>query len=264
MLAGTIVLFLQAPGREPGSTLLSTALACLAEACLVACCVGIARRARSWVARTLALAPAIYCGYLLLLIVAADAARANPGAPLPLLALAALVCAVLAEARRTMGRRGRVAAGLGVLTVVAAMASASAAGIIGDRKDREARHACIANFHALYSAFDQYAREHEGLLPDAGRWARELYPYLDDWSFFWSCPPFRPSGSGYTMNPSLSGKRLDEVRDPARTVLLREVPHAKPRRPLLGHAVRAQRSNWGIALMADGTVRAVDADGTVP
>jgi hypothetical protein len=153
MLAGTTALFLGAPRRAPGDTLLSTALVCSAEACLVGCCVGMARRAHSRIARTLTLAPIIYCGYLLLLIVAADVVKADVGAALPFLALAALISAVLIEARRTMGRRARVAAGLGALTVLVAMASASAAGMVGDREDQEARDARMANLHMLYLAF---------------------------------------------------------------------------------------------------------------
>jgi hypothetical protein len=66
------------------------------------------------------------------------------------------------------------------------------------------------------------------------------------------------------MSPLLSGKPLDEVKDPARTVLLYEVPLRKRGGLLRGLAIGGQERGRSVVLMADGGVRVVGTDGAVP
>ena len=85
---------------------------------------------------------------------------------------------------------------------------------------------CIGHLNQLAVAFKSYARDHNGKLPDASIWVDDLSRYIEsdsDKHGVFRCPGDRGAGrSSYAMNRNLSGKRLQDISDPARTVLLYE------------------------------------------
>jgi hypothetical protein len=85
---------------------------------------------------------------------------------------------------------------------------------------------CSSHLNQLAVAFKSYARDHNGLLPDSATWVDDLSRYAGsgpDKHDVFHCPADRAAGrSSYAMNRNLSGKRLQDIVDPAHMVLLYE------------------------------------------
>ena len=85
---------------------------------------------------------------------------------------------------------------------------------------------CSGHLNQLAVAFKSYARDHDGKLPNAATWVDDLSRYTGSDSNkhgVFRCPSDRGAGrSSYAMNRNLSGMRVQDISDPAQTVLLYE------------------------------------------
>ncbi len=104
---------------------------------------------------------------------------------------------------------------------------------------------CILSMEGARDAVVLYAKEHEGRLPNAETWQDDAKKYLkraledirhEDVPFDlkiitpdgeWGC--HLPDGkmTGFSFNDELSGKKLDEIKDPYKTILLFEIETAR-------------------------------------
>jgi hypothetical protein len=84
---------------------------------------------------------------------------------------------------------------------------------------------CSSNLGGLRTGFAVYQMWHDGRFPDARKWADEIYPYIGPtrhWGLF-KCPgDLSTARCSYAFNSRLSGKRLSDIADRSRTVLLYE------------------------------------------
>ena len=82
--------------------------------------------------------------------------------------------------------------------------------------------ACVAHIKDLTLATLTYANDHGGRLPDATSWADGIAPYLDSAAGAFQCPSAVNKDFSYAYNESLSGKNVNEVKEPAGVVLVFE------------------------------------------
>jgi hypothetical protein len=68
----------------------------------------------------------------------------------------------------------------------------------------------LGNMRQIFTAFQVYALDHGGRLPDASKWTDELMPYLSNQSILKN-PPDSPAACGFAMNSSISGQLLKDV-----------------------------------------------------
>jgi hypothetical protein len=99
---------------------------------------------------------------------------------------------------------------------------------------------CSITIQNLQQSLQAYAAEHQDRLPSASTWEKDVKPYyakrvkndqLQKNPFASSstdgsigCTDGDNSFTGISFNKALSGKKLSEIKDPADTVLLFEVP----------------------------------------
>lgn len=87
---------------------------------------------------------------------------------------------------------------------------------------------CLSNVKQLTIATLQYAKDYDGILPPAPDWAIAIDPYLRN-SQISICPTFQTDPlPHYAMPAGLSGANLNELPDPAGTVLIYEVQQGQP------------------------------------
>jgi hypothetical protein len=101
---------------------------------------------------------------------------------------------------------------------------------------------CAVGFEDVRLAILDYAKSHDGKLPDAATWQDSVRSYyqdevnksgMKDQNIIptmnaqgpWGCPPVgEVAGTGMSYNPKLSGKTLKSIDDPYSTVLVFEIP----------------------------------------
>ena len=92
-------------------------------------------------------------------------------------------------------------------------------------------------------AMMMYCEDNDGRFPPADNWTTALAPYIGDVKILES--PFAPhTGCAYAMNKHLDGRKLNDIKQPARTVLIFEARiGGTPAggRELLPHKPRGQR-----------------------
>jgi prepilin-type processing-associated H-X9-DG protein len=100
-----------------------------------------------------------------------------------------------------------------------------------DMKEAMATHAqtialkCMISLGRIGTAMRQYAKDHDGRFPKSSKWCDELCgKYIGAWFVFLELPEFSAGdtdlkATDYGFNENLSGIKMTEVRDPARTVL---------------------------------------------
>jgi prepilin-type processing-associated H-X9-DG protein len=103
--------------------------------------------------------------------------------------------------------------GLVGLVVVAAIVYPLLARERGSRAD-----SCEARLYQLALGLQMYAEDYDGGLPSAARWRSQLYPYVRDSRAFECLEPDPGTGTGYAMNPRLSGRVISDFTDPASVV----------------------------------------------
>jgi hypothetical protein len=128
--------------------------------------------------------------------------------------------------------RNRISAILALLFIFGPLVWKVAAFNVMSKKTAATNGQCSGHLNQLAVAFKSYARDHNGKLPDAATWVDDLSHYLgnnsDKYGIF-RCPADRAAGrSSYAMNRNLSGKRLQDIFDPANTVLLYETRQSGP------------------------------------
>jgi len=85
----------------------------------------------------------------------------------------------------------------------------------------------INNVKQLCLAMIIYSNENDGRLPLADNWPAALIPYLGDGKILES--PFAPhTGRAYAMNANLEGRKIRDIKQPHRTVLIFEVEPGSP------------------------------------
>ena len=125
----------------------------------------------------------------------------------------------VAEAERRARRRARIA-GLGLLALLALpfIAGPVAVVILGSREEATVE-ACGREMARMGQALGTYAADHDGRLPYARTWERDLAAYLRRPPPAFTCPAAAPGEPSYALNPPLSGTLLHEWERPELTVL---------------------------------------------
>lgn len=84
------------------------------------------------------------------------------------------------------------------------------------------RASCISNLIQLSVAIKSYALNHDYKLPTCIDWKEKISGYIKNNQVF-ECPDaFMKQIRYYCMNPKLSGKKLKEISEPHKTILLFE------------------------------------------
>jgi hypothetical protein len=99
----------------------------------------------------------------------------------------------------------------------------------------QARQICLAMM--------MYCEENEGRLPPVNNWTAALAPYIGDKKIL-NFPFAQNNGRAWAMNRHLDGRKLNDIRQPARTVLIFETRIGSPPaggRELLPHRPRGRR-----------------------
>ncbi|MFP3904313.1 MAG: hypothetical protein ACLFWB_08750 [Armatimonadota bacterium] len=86
--------------------------------------------------------------------------------------------------------------------------------------ERGATNACYNNLNQLGIAALMYAKDNDGVLPDADEWMEQVAKYLEDESVL-KCPA-ADEDYAYAMNENLDGMNVNEIESPATTVLFFE------------------------------------------
>lgn len=104
---------------------------------------------------------------------------------------------------------------------------------------------CAINFEAARESIMEYAKEHEGKLPNAATWMDDVRPYIakhlkkdaEATKLFdakvmsengdWGCEGENSKMTGMAFNADLSGKLLTDVKDPFNTILIFEIEAPK-------------------------------------
>lgn len=91
------------------------------------------------------------------------------------------------------------------------------------RQTNQVNSACKSHLITLSTAFMDYAKNHNNTLPPADNWAKSIEPYVSDHSAY-RCPNDLTTGfTSYGMNESLSGKKLSDLKETSKLVLLYEI-----------------------------------------
>jgi hypothetical protein len=118
-----------------------------------------------------------------------------------------------------------------IITIVLLMMLTPAIGtailfVIVSRQSNQVNSLCKSNMTTLGAAFMAYAKQHNDTLPPATNWAKSIKPYVSDASVY-RCPNDLTKGfTSYAMNDSLSGKKLNSLKDASKLVLLYEAEKA--------------------------------------
>ncbi len=120
------------------------------------------------------------------------------------------------------GRPGNVAIG-----IMALLGLTAVGGVFLELHSKMAMYQqCGGNIGALGRALVSYAKEHGDTLPAVDQWTEAVRPSVGSDTKL-RCPVNpSPGKSTYAMNRHLSGARLDQIPDPAHTVLLYETARA--------------------------------------
>lgn len=102
---------------------------------------------------------------------------------------------------------------------------------------------CGIAFEHVREAIEEYAKEHEGTLPNAETWQDDVRPYYRkiaekkkdelgpiepmDANGPWGCTQ-ESGNTGIAYNSALSGKKLADIKDPAGTPLIFEIEKPSP------------------------------------
>lgn len=97
---------------------------------------------------------------------------------------------------------------------------------------------CMMMYDGVRDSVEEYAKEHDGKLPNAATWQDDVRPYYAKWrekapqqagpfkppaaEGDWSCK-FGDKVTGISFNSDLAGKKWDEIKTPHETILLFEI-----------------------------------------
>lgn len=126
------------------------------------------------------------------------------------------------------------------------------------------QEASQSNLKQLSIGILQYAHDHDDKLPDADKWVTQIMPYVQSEAVFRD--PAAPGQKwGYAFNHTLSGIALDDLDDPAATVLLFESTCGKKNASDTGDSLPARGHHSGGTdyALADGHIK-WEADGAKP
>jgi hypothetical protein len=84
-----------------------------------------------------------------------------------------------------------------------------------------------SHLRLLGTAIHMYANDYDGRFPPTDDWENVLLPYAGGGDVYLS-PVKAEAGRAYAMNGNLEGLRIDEISNPARTVLFFECPFGSP------------------------------------
>ncbi len=171
-----------------------------------------------------------------------------------LLALVLGIAAHVSIRRRVPHLRGESLATAGIvisavlLLLVGVVLATGYLSLASKTRARRVFH-CVDNVYLMLAATRAYAADHGDMLPPAESWCDAVKPYVDTlntlsmyevpWDPF-VCRERQHLPCGYAFNSSLSGRRLDALRDPAHTVVIFESdagwnahggPELLPRKP---------------------------------
>jgi len=89
--------------------------------------------------------------------------------------------------------------------------------------------ACVSNMKQLALGIQMFAEDYDGRLPGAVTWEEDIMPYVKNEQLFECLSRPRREKGGYAINPLVAGSKLEDIADPATTVLLYEVDeHGQP------------------------------------
>ena len=129
---------------------------------------------------------------------------------------------------------------LAELRVAAAMVAVVAAilfPVFARSREKARSVSCLSNIKQLALATLQYARDYDGMLPPAHDWAISIEPYVKNSQIFVCIRRDKPSLAlplavqdlpHYAMAGNLSGANINELPDPAGTVMIYEVQQGQP------------------------------------
>lgn len=132
--------------------------------------------------------------------------------------------------------------------------------MIADARGRALHTACLNNLKQVGMAFMMYTQDHDDWLPE-GNWVEAIYPYVMNRKLF-TCPSRPDQPVGYALNQAALALRLNDLENPAGTVLLFETLEGGEA-PVGGAELVPPEGihNGGIdVLFADGHVKWLIAD----
>ncbi|MGC8834050.1 MAG: hypothetical protein ACP5R4_08340 [Armatimonadota bacterium] len=116
---------------------------------------------------------------------------------------------------------------------------------------------CKANARQIAVAFQLYALNNDGRLPEASNWTDAIRPYLTNPSVL-KCPADTEAGHevSFAMNEKLSGAVMKDIKNGFKTVLLYETTTGKPNQAGTGETIPSppRHKDGNVYIMADGTV----------
>jgi hypothetical protein len=120
------------------------------------------------------------------------------------------------------------------------------------------RMVCEEQLTQVARALQMYAASSDGMLPDPARWLDQVRPYLPDPPKL-HCPSDPAPGVSYAMNRNLAGKRLNQIANPALTVLVYESTLHTDNPADAGQSwpTTLRHADGDLVAYADGSVRAV-------
>ena len=111
-----------------------------------------------------------------------------------------------------------------ILCVLAAVLLAASAVFSVERINHAREMRALSDAQMLGLAALQYAQDHTGHYPDAGRWERELSPYFEPGAgdVLHPPPPIGGTPRRFSLNPALSGKAMGQIAEPGNTWMFYE------------------------------------------
>ncbi len=101
---------------------------------------------------------------------------------------------------------------------------------------------CAMSYEAVRDGVIDYTKDHDGKLPSAETWQDDVKPYYkkviaknrDEYGPFkpidadgeWGCKTSESDMTGMAFNSNLSGKKIDDIKDPESTILIFEIEKA--------------------------------------
>ena len=139
-----------------------------------------------------------------------------------------------------------------VFCVLAAVLLAGGSGYSVERVNRTRETEALSSAKMLGLASLQYAQDHKGRYPDAGRWEQELSPYFEPRAgdILHPPPPIGGTPRRFSLNPALSGKTLAQTASPADIWMFYESVARTP-------SASDDLDNWPDQKRDDGQVYAV-------
>jgi prepilin-type processing-associated H-X9-DG protein len=117
--------------------------------------------------------------------------------------------------------------------------------VYSSSQERARQASCMSNLHAIYNALRIYAQDYDGYLPPAESGLEAVFPYVTSRRVF-KCPQDTSDhATSYSLSSHLVGRKLDEVTESDKEILVYE-----------GHQEQVEYRHNGVAYFcfADGHV----------